>query len=203
MKKILAILSLLIFTATFSNITFAGEAQSKVEQLITGFKNYKKGNSGSVKNIEKVLNLDFMAQRSMNFHWPKMSDNEKKEFLDIFKKLVEKMAYEKSGTYFKNNKYTFVSEKRISKKDYLLSRKKEKLSITAVKLKVDYKTGTGIKKENIVFYLIKRPEGLVVFDVELLDGSLVKDYRNQFSRTKRKKGGIKGLINSMKDKYNE
>ncbi len=44
---------------------------------------------------------------------------------------------------------------------------------------------------------------LVVFDVILLEGSLVKDYRNQFSRTIRKKGGYDGLIQSLKEKYNE
>ena len=72
-----------------------------------------------------------------------------------------------------------------------------------VTMKIDYKTKTGTKKETCTFYLIKQNNKLVIFDVEILGGSLVKDYRNQFSRTIRKKGGIDGMIKTMEDKYNE
>lgn len=183
---------------------FAGAGKTRVLKLVKAFKAYKKGNQSSAKAIEKILNLSFMAQRSMNLHWSKMSDAQKKKFISIFRRLVEKLAFKKSGTYFKGNKYAVTGESTKTKRDYLLTRKKEKVTLTRVTLKVDYKTKTGFKKEDVIFVLLKRPgKGLIVFDIEILGGSLVRDYRNQFSKTINKKGGVSGLIKVMENKLAE
>jgi ABC-type transporter MlaC component len=192
---------LLIFAITTP--LSAGVGEKRINELITAFKNYNPDSQNSSANIESILNLDFMAKHSMNFYWDKMTDSEKKEFASIFKKLVEKLAYKKSRDYFRNNKYTLVKETTGTAKDYLFSSQKESVKLVTVTVSVDYKAGTGIKKENVVFHLIQQPQGLIVFDVELLDGSLVKDYRNQFSKNIREKGGVSGLIKVMNDKYNE
>ncbi|HEO64969.1 MAG TPA: ABC transporter substrate-binding protein [Spirochaetes bacterium] len=204
-KQFIFIMIVAILTSQIGvQAIFAGEGKSRVLKLVKAFKAYKKGNRSSVKAIEKILDLDFMAQRSMNLHWSKMSDSQKKKFMSIFKRLIEKLAYSKSGTYFKGNKYVVTGESTKTKRDYLLTRKKKKLTLTRVFLKVDYKTKTGVKKEDVVFVLLKRPgKGLIVFDIEILGGSLVRDYRNQFSRTIHKKGGVSGLIKVMEDKLAE
>ncbi len=204
-KQILFIMIIMIIVSHVGvESIFAGEGKKRVLKLVKAFKAYRKGNQSSTKAIEKILDLSFMAQRSMNLHWSKMSGSQKKTFISIFRRLVEKLAFKKSGTYFKENKYAVTSESTKTKRDYLLTRKKEKVTLTRVTLKVDYKTKTGTKKENVVFILLKRAgKGLVVFDIEILGGSLVRDYRNQFSKTIHKKGGVPGLIKVMKNKLAE
>ncbi len=198
MKKNKMVLSFLIIALCLNSYSaFAGGGEQRVNQLIDAFKAY------NTSKIERILDLDFMARRAMNLHWNKMSASQKKNFRAWFVKVVRKLAYKKTGKYFKNNKYAFVKEKTHKVRDYLFTRKKEKIDVISVSLTVDYKTGTGIKKEKVTFQLTSRGGKLIVFDVIMLDDSLVRDYRNQFSKTIKKKGGYDGLIKALKDKYNE
>ncbi|MDH4128453.1 MAG: ABC transporter substrate-binding protein [Spirochaetota bacterium] len=203
-RKLIVLIGLILITYCFGfNNIFARSGKDRINQLIKAFTRYDKNNRSSVKAIESIIDLDFLAKRSMNIHWNKMSDDQKKQFINIFNQLVEKLAYSKTKDYFRNNKYIISKETNETKRDYLLDHKKVSVKLIAVNVKIDYETGTGIKKESVIFYLIKQPNGLVIFDIEMLEGSIVKDYRNQFSKTIRDDGGIDGLIKKLEKKLKE
>lgn len=185
------------------NISYAGPGKQRLDDFIKHLIDYSKGNKSAQSSIEGILDIDFMAKRAMNLHWKKMSASQKKEYLSVFKKLLRHLAYKKSGEYFTSNKYKIGNEMEDNIRDYLTSKKKERLDVITVTMKVDYKAKTGVKKETITFHFIKQDGKLIVFDVELLEGSLVKDYRNQFSKTIREEGGVDGLIKKLNKRYKE
>jgi ABC-type transporter MlaC component len=108
-----------------------------------------------------------------------MSKAEKNKFSNLLVRIVRKLAYAENKIYFKNNPYTYGSVVKSG-------------SITKVPITVDFE---GIE-EAVIFYMKKVAGRWKVDDIELLDSSVIIDYKNQFNSIINKEG-LNGLLKRM------
>ena len=141
------------------------------------------------KKMREIIHIRFdfaeMGKRSLAREWRKRSPEEKKEFVDVFSRLLEDSYVSKIEAY-SNEKIVYHTE-----------RKEEKYA--EVKSKVVPKSGRDIA---IDYRLHKTPEGWRVYDVVIEGVSLVANYRRQFKRLIRR-SSYKELLARLETKRGE
>jgi phospholipid transport system substrate-binding protein len=195
MKKILIILLILLFASSaFSTISPKEQIKKTVDKVISILKDPKyKGEKKSrqkraaLRNeISKVFDFEEMAKRSLGIYWRDRTPQEKKEFVELYKDLLERSYSGKIESYsdeeilytdekIENGKYAEVRTKIITKD------KKE--------VPIDYKlyfNGTEWK----------------VYDVVIEGVSLVSNYRSQFNKII-SNHSYQELVKRMKTKQTE
>lgn len=196
-----------ILSSTFevkpgTGASFLVEKLVQLEKLVGKDFDSLKGKELAAKNEEirklvgQVLDLDRLAKRALIAYWDKLgemknADVKKKEYLSLFKRLVEENYLEKAKGYV-SGKYKIPLIGESKKASYEIV--EGKIEQTDVDLLVQFK----ILKEN---------EKYKVVDVKLDETSLESTYRGSFNRIIRKEDGItKGfdeLIRVMKKRLEE
>jgi len=196
MKKSLIILLILVFTVSVAFATLSPKEQIKktVDKVISILKDpkYKGKNKTQQRRsalraeIGKVFDFEEMSKRSLGVYWKDRTPQERKDFVELYKDLLERSYSGKIESYtdeeiiytderIENGKYAEVKTKIITKD------KKE--------IPIDYRlyfNGTEWK----------------VYDVVIEGVSLVSNYRSQFNKIIRNYS-YQELIKRMKNKQTE
>jgi phospholipid transport system substrate-binding protein len=149
----------------------------------------KKGKAADEKKIAKVfdelLDYDTLAKDSLGQYWDERSDDEKKDFQDLLKRLVR-------NAYRKNLKKTLGYEVQYNGES---AAKKGTLVQTVAKNK------TNPREEPIsIDYLLHQVDGAWKVEDLITEGSsLVGGYRSQFTKVIKSKGFAE-LMRKMKRK---
>ena len=126
-----------------------------------------------------------MSRRSLAQHWAERTEEEKKEFVDLFGKLVERTYLEKVEGY-SGEKVVYENER--VKGEYGL-----------VKVKIV----TQKQVEIPVLYRIKnKEENWLVYDISIEGVSLINNYRTQF-RSIISRSSYNDLVEKLKAKIDE
>lgn len=113
--------------------------------------------------VSEQFNREEMSLRTLAQHWSKRTGGEKKEFVDLYAKLLE-------GTYL--DKVEGYSGEKVLYEDETVDGK-----YAVVKVKILSKQGTKISVE----YRLKKGIDWLVYDVSIEGVSLVNNYRTQFN----------------------
>ena len=196
MKKIWIILLILLFTKAIAFATVSPKEQIKktVDNVISILKDQKyKGEKKSQQRrtalrseIGKVFDFEEMAKRSLGIYWRERTSQEKKEFTELYKDLLERSYSGKIESYtdeeiiyiderIENGKYAEVKTKIVTKD------KKE--------IPIDYKLYFNGKEWK-------------VYDLVIEGVSLVSNYRSQFNKIIRNHS-YQELVKRMKIKQAE
>jgi len=114
--------------------------------------------------VDERFDWEAMTQRSLARHWQKRTDAEKKEFIVLFGKLLERTYLDKVGSY-SGEKVVYVDE-----------------TIDGRYATVTAKILTHSQAEVTVRYRLKELNGdWGVYDISIEGVSLVNNYRKQFN----------------------
>ena len=134
--------------------------------------------------IDQRFNYHQMVRRALAKNWKGRSDQERREFTGLFKKLLENSYASKLESY-SDETINFTDE--VIKGKYALV--KTEVVRKASTIAVDYKliNGGGVWK---------------IYDFVIEGVSMVRNYRSQFSKIIRK-DSYEGLVRKLTDKVND
>ena len=134
--------------------------------------------------IDQRFNYHQMVRRALAKNWKGRSDQERREFTGLFKKLLENSYASKLESY-SDETINFTDE--VIKGKYALV--KTEVVRKANTIAVDYKliNGAGVWK---------------IYDFVIEGVSMVRNYRSQFSKIIRK-DSYEGLVRKLTDKVND
>ena len=143
--------------------------------------------------IRGTFDIRELSKRSLAKHWDTLSDDQKKYFVSLMTRLLEKKAIFSKEQLRGDNKYYTIKYKSetVDKKDKNKSTVVTKMNIPKRKMDLD-----------LTYKLVKKQKGWKIFDVIVDDASLMSNYRFQFDRII-KKGGFKDLIKRMESKLDK
>jgi phospholipid transport system substrate-binding protein len=150
--------------------------------------NAEKNQQKIVKVVGKMLDFDTLCKDSLGKHWEGRTEDERKEFTDTLRALIEKNLINR----LKNTK------------DRNIDYKAESVNGDKASVVTSVKTGDGPRAEEteIEYRLIKSKGKWTVVDM-VTDGiSLVSNYRSQFNKIITEEGWA-ALLKKMKDKLAE
>ena len=123
-----------------------------------------------LKLVKERFDEEAFARRALGVHWKKRTNEERKEFVEVFSDLLERTYLKKIDDYLA--KAGSFSEKNIR---YLNETVKGKYVIVSTKIL------TSDNTEIPVLYLFKNKQGnWLAVDIAIEGVSLVKNYRAQF-----------------------
>jgi phospholipid transport system substrate-binding protein len=136
--------------------------------------------------LRKVIRERFsqtkMAQLTLGRHWRKRTREEKKQFAELFGKLLEKTYISKVEAY--------TDEKVVFVKEFVKKRKAQiytKVVTDTVEIPIDYR-------------MFRKKDGTwMVYDIVIEGVSLVGNYRSQFDQSLQK-GSYEDLVRDLKTK---
>lgn len=114
--------------------------------------------------VDEQFNWEEMSRRTLARHWRKRTDEEKKEFIDLYGKLLERTYLDKVDGY-SGEKVLYEGE-RIDGK------------YAVIKVKVLTKQETAILTE---YRLKRKGDDWLVYDISVEGVSLIHNYRTQFN----------------------
>ena len=115
-----------------------------------------------IKVIEKGFDFSEMSRRTLGKHWKKLKDEQKKEFIRLFSRLIENSYIRKIDGY---------SDEKVV---YLKERVKGKYA------QVDTEIITKSVTIPIKYSLKQSNSGWSIYDVKVEGVSLVRNYKSQF-----------------------
>jgi phospholipid transport system substrate-binding protein len=116
------------------------------------------------KAVDERFDWEEMSKRTLATHWKQRTEKEKKEFIDLFGKLLERTYLDKVESY-SGEKVLYIDESVDG-------------SYAVVRVKVVTKKETEI----LVEYRLKNKSGeWFVYDISIEGVSLVNNYRKQFN----------------------
>ncbi len=192
--KALICVGILFFSATL----YAGEVTLRLKSTIDkvlevisdpsnkGSKNTRKRRGLIRKILDESFDYKEMGKRSLGRRWKKLSDSEKKEFIDTFSVLL-KTSYIKKIEGYKDEKIEYISE---TLKDDQYAICKTVIHTATNDIVINYKMTK------------KTSPSWKAYDVVIEGVSLVSNYRTQFKKLIRSRGYEK-MIENMKAKIDE
>ncbi len=172
MKKIVCIISLVLFLTTFSyaDQSLKVSMDTKIHKALNILKEKNLSDREKANQIfkmfDKMFDYNLMARLSLGrSEWYSINDEQKKSYVKAFIKLLKESFIEKLKLY--NNQDIVV-------KDFLKTKRGRGILKTVIvgkkdSVKVDYK-----------FYLSKK-RGWIIYDVVIADVSIIQSYRRQFA----------------------
>ena len=128
-----------------------GEAKKKIRQ-------------DRIREIsEKMFDFAELSRRTLAQNWNKLNDAQKKEFVDLYKSLLERAYVDKIMSY--------TDEKIVFQKEASLGEKTFEVQTVVLTRKTDIP---------INYRVIQKDDGWRVYDVVVEGVSLVNNYRSQF-----------------------
>jgi len=137
------------------------------------------------KAVDEMCDWQEMSRRSLGRHWAQRSEQEKKEFVQLFGKLLERTYIDKVEGY-SGEKVNYTGE-RIDG-DY-----------AEVDVKIVTKKNTEIP---VVYKLRSKDQKWWAYDMVIEGVSLVNNYRTQFSDILAK-SSFEGLMKKLREKSTE
>ena len=133
--------------------------------------------------VSRVFDFREMAKRSLSRYWRKLNDKQRDEFVELYKRLLERTYLKKIEAY-RNEKIIYKGQ-RIRGKYAIV----KTLVITEkqVEIPVNYK-------------MLKRENGWMVYDVVIEGVSLVNNYRKQFKSIIRR-SSYDALVKMLREKH--
>jgi len=141
------------------------------------------------KIIDAMLDFDSIAKSALGKNWGERTDAERKEFVTVFRKLIQK-------NYLKQ-----IHDKA----DYVMAYDKETIDgeKAVVETTVTASSKSGEEAQTAVVYKLRKAKGKwAVTDIETDEVSLVQNYRSQFNKIITK-DGFPALLEKMKKKVAE
>jgi phospholipid transport system substrate-binding protein len=158
-----------LIAIVFDNSLKTPEMKSKRDQMI-------------FEIVDGLFSWEEFSRRTLARHWGKRTENEKKEFISLFRQLVGRTYMAKAGQY-SGGKVVFLDEK--IEGDYC-NVSTQVLTSTGTQIPVEYRV---IKKDGVWW----------VYDVYIEGVSLVSNYRSQFNDILIK-SSFEDLLKRLKDK---
>lgn len=137
--------------------------------------------------LDKMIDFDKLARRSLASHWDDLSENQRKEFTGILKQLVQR-NYERNIKNILNYEVEYLGQD---------ARGETKESV--VHTKATSKTNQREEPIAIDYQLESDESGWRVVDIVTEGSSMVNNYKSQFNRIITK-DGYEALIRRMKSK---
>jgi phospholipid transport system substrate-binding protein len=137
----------------------------------------------SIRNVvDEMIDWEEMSRRSLGIHWQKRTDEEKREFVRLFSRLIEKTYRDKAEDYA-GEKVNYVGEK-----------------IDGDYSEVESRILTSKNTEIPVNYKMTRKQGKWwVYDIVIEGVSFVNNYRTQFNSILAS-SSYPGLVKQLKAK---
>ena len=192
LKRLFLILTAGTLLATASLVAAGASPTDSIRTSVDGvlalLQNKEMDDATRREKIGEVISerFDFraMSQRTLATNWKSASEEQRKEFVQLFSTLIENTYIGRVEAYT-NEKVDFPGEKVKGKKAVV-----ETLILTAnADIPVDYK----VYMKNDKWW---------VYDVVIEGISLISNYRSSYQEIV-KKEGFDGLITKMKDKIRE
>jgi len=117
------------------------------------------------EEVDELFDWEEFSRRALARHWRKRTDSEKKEFVPLFGKLVERTYMDKVENYSGERVLLYTGEKI-----------EGNYGVVNVKIMTDKK-----EEINVDYRLKKKDDEWVVYDVSIAGVSLVNNYRVQFN----------------------
>lgn len=194
--------SVLIFIiSALPSTGWAGEPTEQVRQSIESIRsvfrnkelskpeNRKERNAQLRRIVEARFDFEEMSKRSLGIHWKKRTPEEQKEFVSLYKDLLEDVYLRKLERHESEIK-EHVEDRVV----YLNERIED--SYALVQTQVITKDGKEVRLD---YRLLKRNGKWEVYDVYIEGVSLVNNYRKQFSQIIRS-GSYEELVKRLKEK---
>ena len=182
--------SLAMGSVSFAGSEITGKLKSTIDKVIAivkdeNLRNDKQGRRAALrKTIDERFDYRQMVMRSLAKNWDLRSDQERQEFIELFKSLLENSYASKLEAY-SDEKINYINE-MIKGKYALVKTEVVRPSST---IAVDYK-------------LIQEDGDWRVYDFVIAGVSMVRNYRSQFTKIIRK-DSYEILVQKLTDKINE
>lgn len=140
--------------------------------------------------IRGTFDIKELCRLALDKHWDPLSAEEKKHFVDLMTRLLEKKAiFSKDQLQGENKLYQIHYTKEvIDPKDPAKATVYSRMVIAKRKMDLE-----------LTYKLLKKPTGWKIYDVIVDDAELLKNYRYQFDRIIQK-GGYEDLVKRMEQK---
>ncbi len=132
--------------------------------------------------VKGVFDFEEMSRRSLGRYWRRATEGERKRFVDLFTKLLERQYLDKLNAYH-NEKILYTKEKVRGR-------------IALVKTLVISQDGTEIP---IDYRMVRRDGRWYVYDIVVEGVSLVANYNSQFREILRK-SSMEALLKDLERK---
>jgi len=182
--------SLAMGSVSFAGSEITGKLKSTIDKVIAIVKdeNLRKDKQGRRVALRKAIDERFdyrqMVMRSLAKNWDLRSDQERQQFIGLFKSLLENSYASKLESY-SDEKINYLSE--VIKGKYALV--KTEVVRPSSSIIVDYK-------------LIQESGDWQVYDFVIEGVSMIRNYRSQFTKIIRK-DSYEVLVQKLTDKMNE
>ena len=150
-----------------------------------GSKAYQKKKDDLRREVNRLMDFDLLAQRSLKKHWGKLPKEKQDRFVRLLKDLVEE-SYLSRIDENPDFKLVFKEEK---------IRRSGRAVVRAVAKK-------GKSEMDVDFKLMPRNGSWIVYDMVIDDVSIERNYRRQFNKII-SKHGFDGLLERMEKKLKE
>jgi phospholipid transport system substrate-binding protein len=137
------------------------------------------------KTVDELCDWEEMSRRSLGRHWTRRSEQEKKEFVQLFGQLLERTYIDKVEGY-SGEKVDYTGDRTDG--DY-----------AEVEVKIMTKQNTEIP---VVYKMRSKDQKWWVYDIIIEGVSLVNNYRTQFSEILTK-SSYDALLKKLKEKVAE
>ena len=177
-------------SVSFAGSEITGKLKSTIDKVIAFVKdeNLKKDKQSRRVALRKAIDERFnyrqMVMRSLAKNWDLRSDQERQQFISLFKSLLENSYANKLESY-SDEKINYLSE--VIKGKYALV--KTEVVRPSSTIAVDYK-------------LIQENGDWQVYDFVIEGVSMIRNYRSQFTKIIRK-DSYEVLVQKLTDKINE
>jgi len=182
--------SLSMGSVCFADSEITGKLRSTIDKVIEivtdeNLKKDKQSRRAALrKTIDERFNYRQMVMRSLAKNWDPRSDQEQKQFISLFKSLLENSYASKLESY-SDEKINYIGE--VIKGEYALV--KTEVVRPSSTIVVDYK-------------LIQENGNWRVYDFVIEGVSMIRNYRSQFTKIIRK-DSYEVLVQKLTDKINE
>ncbi len=137
-----------------------------------------------VKKTGDFLDLDSVGEKAVAAHWNQMSEAERKDFSELFSKLIQNIAYRSSHDFLINAQMTYSEPVQSDAGVTINTRVRQK----------------GEEVDAEVLYHLSQIDGKwKIDDVILDDVSIVEDLKYQFDKII-EKSSYSGLIQTMQER---
>lgn len=167
---------LLLGAISVSSSGWAGEPIEKIRQttdrIIAVLSDHTlEGPENAVKRkrlIKEAVDERFywkgMSRRTLAVHWARRSEKEKKEFIELFGKLLERTYLDRVESY---------SGEKV---EYEGERIEDEYALVSVKIRTEQQTEIPV-----LYRLRRKQDEWLVYDIVIEGVSLINNYRNQFN----------------------
>jgi len=161
-------------------------AKEKVNNIITYLRNTslekETRNKKIIDEVNTMFDFKLMARLSLGKKWKKIKKKQRKEFVKVFVKRIQRSYLEKLDLY---------TDEEVIIGDAKQTKKKRAVLTT-------YLVSEDDKKEMIYKFRKHKKRGWVVYDVDILGVSFIQTYRSQFSGVLKNKS-MDELIEDLKN----